>query len=272
MTTWFSGFVSVNGIQLHYHRTGGQKPPVLFLHGLTDNGLSWSGLVQGLEAEFDCILLDGRGHGLSDAPADGYDMGQLSLDTIAFLDALGLSKVGIVGHSIGGRLGALLAANYPERVQSLVLEDPAWGGTDLELEEFLAFVGRWKNDVIRRRSLSAEALRAEGQGEIGKWAEVDAEAWIQSKLQVSPEVMQQITLPYPAWQETVRLIQCPALLFRPNSTIGGIISEEMTAELLALKPSFQVRYLEKAGHSIRRDCPEEFLAELLPFLRENVRR
>jgi N-formylmaleamate deformylase len=59
MANWPSGLVAVNGIQLHHHRTGGEKPPILFLHGLTDNGLAWSGLVQGLEAEFDCILLDG---------------------------------------------------------------------------------------------------------------------------------------------------------------------------------------------------------------------
>jgi N-formylmaleamate deformylase len=270
MSNWSSGFVRVNGIQLHYWRTGGQKPPILCLHGLTDNGLSWSGLVQRLESEFDCILLDGRGHGLSDAPANGYDMHQLSLDTVAFLDSLGLSKVGIIGHSIGGRLGAPLAAHYPERVQALVLEDPAWRADDFASEGFLRFVGQWKSDVIRRRKLSLDVLRAEGQGEIGKWEEVDAEAWIQSKLQVSPEVMQEITLPYPAWQETVRLIQCPTLLFRPNTTLGGIISEEMTAELLALKPDFQVRYLEKAGHSIRRDCPEAFAEILLPFLREHL--
>jgi N-formylmaleamate deformylase len=270
MSNWSSGFVSANGIQLHYQRTGGQKPPILFLHGLTDNGLCWSGLVQSLENEFDCILLDGRGHGLSDVPSDGYDMGQLCLDTIAFLDSLKLSKVGIIGHSIGGRLGALLAANYPERVQLLVLEDPAWGGGDVASEGFLKWVEGWKRDLLRRKTLSPDVLRAEGQGEIGKWAEVDAEAWIQSKLQVSPDVLQEITLPYPAWQETVRLIQCPTLLFRPNTTIGGIISEEMTAELLALKPDFQVRYLEKAGHSIRRDCPEDFAEILLPFLREHV--
>jgi N-formylmaleamate deformylase len=271
MGNWFSGFVSVNGIQLHYHRTGGQKPPILFLHGLTDTGLCWSGLVQGLEAKFDCIMVDGRGHGLSDAPADGYDMPNLSRDVIGFLDTLGLAKVGIIGHSIGGRLGALLAANYPERVQALVLEDPAWVDTDVESEEFLVFAGRWKNDVIRRRSLSAEALRSEGQGEIGKWAEVDKEAWVQSKLQVSPNVIQEITLPYPAWQETVRLIQCPMLLFRPNTNIGGIVTEAMTAELLAIKADVQIQYLDKAGHSIRRDCPEEFLEILLPFLREYLR-
>jgi pimeloyl-ACP methyl ester carboxylesterase len=40
--------------------------------------------------------------------------------------------------------------------------------------------------------------------------------------------------------------------------------------LLRIKPDFQVRYLENAGHSIRRDCPQEFLAALLSFLREHL--
>ncbi len=72
MSNWFTGEVIVNGIQLHYTRTGGDKPPVLFAHGLTDNGLCWTPLVQLLESDYDCIMVDARGHGRSDVPDAGY--------------------------------------------------------------------------------------------------------------------------------------------------------------------------------------------------------
>ncbi len=42
MITWSEGNVAVNGISIHYHRTGGDKPPMLLLHGITNNGLCWT--------------------------------------------------------------------------------------------------------------------------------------------------------------------------------------------------------------------------------------
>jgi len=56
MTHWSAGSISANGINLHYYRTAGNKAPLVFAHGLTDNGLCWAPLVRTLEADYDCIL------------------------------------------------------------------------------------------------------------------------------------------------------------------------------------------------------------------------
>jgi pimeloyl-ACP methyl ester carboxylesterase len=64
---WFSGDVVANGIRTHYSRTGGQtgggKPPLVLAHGATDSGLCWSRLARALEADYDVIMPDARGHG-----------------------------------------------------------------------------------------------------------------------------------------------------------------------------------------------------------------
>jgi pimeloyl-ACP methyl ester carboxylesterase len=58
--------VLTNGIRIHYWRSGGNKPPLVLAHGSSDDGLCWTNLAKELEANFDIILPDARGHGLSE--------------------------------------------------------------------------------------------------------------------------------------------------------------------------------------------------------------
>ena len=67
VSEWHSGFVESNGIRLHYTRTGGDKPPLVLAHGVTDAGLCWTPLAEALAPEYDAIMVDARGHGRSDA-------------------------------------------------------------------------------------------------------------------------------------------------------------------------------------------------------------
>src|SRR5882672_8468662 len=72
MPEWFSGDIVANGLRIHYSRTGGDKPALVLSHGATDSGLCWTRVARALEADYDVILPDARGHGLSDAPPSGY--------------------------------------------------------------------------------------------------------------------------------------------------------------------------------------------------------
>ncbi|MCA6319719.1 alpha/beta fold hydrolase, partial [Phenylobacterium sp.] len=68
---WIPGEVAVSGGQLAYHRTGGDGPPLVLSHGLTDNGLCWTRLAEALAPDFDIIMLDARGHGASSRVGPG---------------------------------------------------------------------------------------------------------------------------------------------------------------------------------------------------------
>jgi pimeloyl-ACP methyl ester carboxylesterase len=72
MARWVTGCCKANGTELHYLRTGGDKPPVVLLHGLTANGACWTPLARALENDYDVVMPDARGHGRSGKPADGY--------------------------------------------------------------------------------------------------------------------------------------------------------------------------------------------------------
>ena len=75
MTPWQSGDIEVNKLKLHYTRTGGDKPPVVLAHGFSDDGLCWTPVAKLLEADYDVIMVDARGHGRSDVPKRGYGRG-----------------------------------------------------------------------------------------------------------------------------------------------------------------------------------------------------
>ncbi|NBT27174.1 MAG: alpha/beta fold hydrolase [Actinobacteria bacterium] len=62
---WTSDFVTVNGLRIHYLRTGGSGPTLVLAHGGTANGRSWTRLATALVDTFDVIAPDARGHGFA---------------------------------------------------------------------------------------------------------------------------------------------------------------------------------------------------------------
>ena len=123
---WQEAMITANGIRQHYYRTVGEKPSLILLHGFTENGLCWSRVARALEHDYDLILLDARGHGLSSGPETGYSQELLTQDVAAFIHELGLSSPALFGHSNGALTAAQVAATFPELVRTIVLEDHPW--------------------------------------------------------------------------------------------------------------------------------------------------
>jgi len=117
-------FLLVNGIRLHYLDWGGGARPVLLLHGFTAHAHAWDALAQALSPRYHVLALDQRGHGDSDWARDGaYATEDHLADIAGFVEALGLPRLAIIGHSMGGRNAIAYAACFPERVERLVLVD-----------------------------------------------------------------------------------------------------------------------------------------------------
>lgn len=125
MSNWTSAVCQTNGINIHYLRTGGSKPPVVLLHGLAANGACWSPLARALEAEFDVVMPDARGHGHSTAPLDGYRYEDHAGDVMGLIQALGLVTPVLLGHSMGGMTAAVVASQIGAALGGVILADPA---------------------------------------------------------------------------------------------------------------------------------------------------
>jgi len=121
--------------------------PLLLLHGIWDTWRIFARVGAALAAERTVHAVDLRGHGDSDKPETDYGHEDYAADVRGVLDALGVTRVDLLGFSLGALVAARLAADTPERVARLLLEDPphspdadpreraAWLRTLLDLKE-----------------------------------------------------------------------------------------------------------------------------------------
>ena len=272
MNAWRDGYVKANGIQLHYHRTGGDKPPIVMAHGATDNGLCWSPLVRALEDEYDIIMVDARGHGLSDKPESNYSPQDHAEDLAGVIDALGLQTPILIGHSMGGSSSAFMAFLYPERVSRLILEDPGWSPTEVGATvDDVAMQERrrgMRERLILRKSQPLEQVTAETRRDNPLWSDDEFPAHSEAKHQVTLSLFDSARKPAKMWWEVVPGLRCPTLVLTGDIERGAIITEGMAETIRSLNPQVEVVRLAGAGHNVRREQWPAFLAEVRRFLNE----
>lgn len=110
------------GIELAYLDRGpADGEAVVLLHGYTDSSFSFSRMLPHLPAEWRVLVPDQRGHGASSKDAATCTMLDLAADVVAFLDALGIERATLVGHSMGSLVAQIVASDHPGRVRGLVL-------------------------------------------------------------------------------------------------------------------------------------------------------
>jgi pimeloyl-ACP methyl ester carboxylesterase len=117
-------YATVNGINIHYV-DGGNGAPLICLPGWPQTWYSYKNIALPLSANYRVIVIDIRGMGTSDKPLLGYDKKTMAKDVYELIQELGLEKVAVLGHDIGGMVAMSLAFNHPEVVEKLILMDGA---------------------------------------------------------------------------------------------------------------------------------------------------
>jgi len=138
--------LTVNGARLYYEARGSGAQTVIFAHGLLWSGQMFAQQASVLQHRYRCITFDWRGQGQSEVTRTGYDMESLYTDTLALIDALGITACNFIGLSMGGFIGMRLAARRPDIVTSLILlgtsADPE-PAANIPKYRMLNLVGRW---------------------------------------------------------------------------------------------------------------------------------
>jgi pimeloyl-ACP methyl ester carboxylesterase len=138
--------IPLNGIDLYYEVHGAEAaPPVVFLHGVSGNHLSWWQQVPAFEQDYRCITVDQRGFGRSLDVPGGPGRAAFVSDLTALLDHLGIQDCSLVAQSMGGNTAFPFARQYPQRVRALVMADTILGIRSralLELRQRLIRDGR----------------------------------------------------------------------------------------------------------------------------------
>ena len=167
----------------------------------------------------------------------------------------------------------VLAGLHPELPRAILLVDPPdWWmpekqATPMDAERQKMIV-QWMTDL---QSKSRKQIIAGQRKAAPRWSEAELEPWADSKLRFHPQVLR-IFGPNPAagvdWKSLLAKITCPVLLITADPALGSIVSAESAKALQALLPQVKLAHLPGAGHNIRREQFEPYLAAVRTFLAE----
>lgn len=148
----------VNDLTIHYYEGGPtDAPTLLMIHGFGANRDNWLRFARHLK-NYRVIALDLPGFGESSKPDIDYDVASQTERVHAFAKTLGLTRLHLIGNSMGGHIAALYAARHPEQVLSVALLDNA-GVTSPRKSEMFAMIERGEpNPLVVRRTEDFDAL------------------------------------------------------------------------------------------------------------------
>lgn len=258
---WTTGTCLTNGISTHYRRTGGNKPPLVLLHGLIGSGACWLPLARELEADYDVIMPDARGHGSSSAPDKGYSYGNLASDMLSLIEALGLAKPVLLGHSMGGMTAAVAATLHPQKLRGLILAEPTFLTPQRQQEVYESDVADQHRRILAR---SKEDFLAELRIRHKHRSPELIERFAEARFQTGLHAFEILTPPNPDYRELIHSLAIPVLLVIGDT--GAVVSPAAAAELAQLNPRLEVVQIAEAGHGIPYDQPEHFSAAVKSFL------
>jgi len=261
-----------------YSRTFGEGSDLVLLPGFAGNSRTWEFVTPDLASEYRVHWLDPLGHGLSDKPADAqYDGAAQAARLVEWLDANHLGRVVVFASSAGAQPAVSLAAAYPERVLGLVLVDPFLvAGRYITWSIKLGKLIPAQSAAMGRLLYSQRWYVRIGQmlGRYNPWEVTEADVDRQYLPYGSPGFMEALPAMFqgvdPAnYAGAIASTRCPVLLVwgEADRTADSSQAEALAGQFR----DAEMRIVERAGHLVQEERPEELLALARPFL-ERVTR
>lgn len=256
---------STGSITLNYEEGSSSGSPMLLLHALSTNIRSFDSLIPELEKYGHIYALDLRGHGKS-AWAESYKLQDYLSDVMSFIKDCIKEPTIVFGHSVGGMLGIMLAASYPELVKALIIGDSI---ISKEFHQEVTLNTRdamiyWR-ELAQSSSLDTivtglkrQLFPISGQAElVSAYKIFDGDFFCfraNTIIQIDPEAL---TADIDRFDETYAEyipdqlfpeIQCPVLLLQANPNLGGLVRDCDVMKALSLLPNaFHVK-INSVGH------------------------
>jgi len=259
-----------NGIELYYE-THGNGQPLVLISGLGYSSWQWHKMVPFLAKHFQVIVFDNRGVGQSEKPAGPYTAQMFAADTVGLLDALGIDKAIMAGHSMGGFIAQAMVLDYPQRVEKLILASTTFGGPNhipitSEAMKILTDVNsdaltRFKNGLVVSTAPGWAEKNPEMIEEWVKWRvanpiePVHYQAQLAIGLALIPEAA--------AFENKLQNISVPTLvMFGAHDKVVPPANADLLAKQIS---GSQIRILPDAGHFFPLEVPEEASQIVIEF-------
>ncbi len=264
---------------------------IMLLHGKNFNGAYWGKTAKRLADEgFRVVIPDQIGFGKSSKPENyQYTFQQLAANTKAIIDTLGISKISVLGHSMGGMVATRFVLMYPELVDKFILEDPI-GLEDWKLKVPYKSVEWWYKNELKKNYASIKKYESESYYD-NKW-KPEYDEWVNLlagwTLNIDyPLIAWNAALTYdmiftqPVYYE-FQNIKAPTLLIigqRDRTALGKDLVSEEVRKTMGNYPELgrlthqkiknsQLVELDNVGHLPHIEAFDRFIEPLLKFLKE----
>lgn len=238
-------------------------PALVLLPGPTDSWRSYQPVLQRLPLSIRTIAVSQRGHGDSDKPAHGYRVEDFAADLVPFLDALGIDRAVLAGHSGSCLVARRVALDRPERITGLVLEaSPTTLQSHAGLQDFVASVISGLEDPIDpdfARSIVVDTSSGEFGPEV-------LDRLVVELLKVPAGVWREMFTQLLEYDDLVELgrITAPVLLIWGDA--DGLVGREMQEDLTRRLSSAELVVYRGVGHTPRWEDPSRFAADIAAFV------
>ena len=256
--------VRVNGKQISYWtaRKGlvEGKETILFIHGAGGGQYTWSYQKGFFEREFNPVIIELPGHGESGGEGE-EEVGKYAEQVYAFLKALGLQNVFLIGHSMGGAIAQTLALTHAELIKGIVLV-----GTGARLKVFPMIFNGIKNDF-------EETVRKINQFAFSRRVQTDLiEKGVSFMLECRPEVVYGDFLAcdrFDLMNEVEKIVLPALILCGDEDQLTPLkYSEFLNSRIKGSK----LEVLPNAGHMVMMEAPQAFNERVREFILENLNR
>lgn len=254
--SWVSRQADLNGCRHRYvigERT--DRPTFVFAHGFTDNWQCLAPLAAAFDDAYDVVLYDARGHGLSEAPPDGYDAETMADDLAALCTHLNVDRPVFYGHSLGADSALRVALRDDIDARALILEEhPA--------QLFTALGDDHLREKQRELSEWGTATHESVQETFERRGSAFADALATARKQVRPDVIRVTRRGFAPLTETAPEPPCPTLLLRPDPNVAAYTDpdRDWTAGTVTC------HVVDGAGHTVFRDAPDTCRSLVTAFL------
>lgn len=247
------------------YRIVGEGKPLLILHGLFGSSDNWQTHAKRFGDYFQVILVDQRNHGHSDWSDDfNYDL--LANDLKELLDDLGLTKVYLLGHSMGGKTVMRFSQLYPEYIEKMIVVDIGIKRYPMHHQDILKGIHAVNGSAMDSRSEAERLLLPYVPADGTRlfllknlyWIEKGKLAW-RMNVPVLEREMEHILAALPEQEVMIQT------LFIRGALSSYILDEDFD-DLEEAFPDSSFYTIENAGHWVHAEAPEEFMNTVLEFL------
>lgn len=271
-------FFNTGEVAIHYAHwaaePGNSQPALVFIHGITDFHQTWRWVVDDIRRGAEAIAVDLRGHNRSGRVPGPYRFESYPEDVIGLIEHLGVGPSIIIGHSLGALTAIQIAANRPDLVEAIVLEDPPLYGGPI-MEAYPERRARFDQNAAisgSGRSLQgiASVIRANTPGADERLVQESALALFRTDARVISDAMEQMSEASMDWtaeiENRMRSVHCPTLLMQGDFERGGWLREEDSQRALELFPNCTLETWNDLGHSLHINESDRFTEQVNSFV------